>query len=266
MSGLAVGYLVMVGAAMVYAEAVRYQAYRQHRTDDPGRPTPVLVGYLCGGPRRAVDTAVAVLLSQGAIEATDDGRLMSTLDSGRPRPSGHGLNGAVLAAADGTRRLTDLVDEPDVRDALANTRTDLELRGWARTEGERRRARRGTVPLILLFAGGVIWALVTRDRPVVLGALVAGLGLIRFLDVKIASGQGQEMLQQVQQDHGHLRPQFGASRALHNARTLPMSVALFGPAPMWIVNPGFARRAGVRATLAAVGDEQAGSGIRGATR
>jgi len=227
-------------------------------TPVPDRPSAVLVGYLCGGPSRAVESAVATLRAHKAIAVTDDGYLTSvstlTIDADQ-------LARAVHTAADGATRLTDLPDQPAVTDALAAARAELEHRGLARTESERHRARRAVVPLIALFGVGCVALVVTFNGVVVVGTLVALAGLVRYLDVPIAQRHAEATLHAMSQEYEDLRPLYGQSPTMYSRKTLPIAVALFGPAVLWIADTDFARRAGVPLTLAVVGDEQAGSDI-----
>jgi uncharacterized protein (TIGR04222 family) len=259
MIGLAIGYLGLVAAALALAETVRRQVTTPRKTDVRDGPPAVLIGYLCGGPSRAVETAVALLLSRRAIVATEDGRLVSSAGV----PPADGLVGAVHTAADGGTRLIDLPHHPVVLGQLAATRADLEHRGLARTEAERHRARRAAAPLVAVFAIGCAVLIPTFDKVALVGTVVALAGLVRYLDVPIAQRHAEAMLHAMQENHEQLRPLYGQSPAIYTRSTLPVAVALFGPAVLWIADPDFARRAGVALTLAVVGGEQAGSDTHG---
>ncbi|MFC5744636.1 TIGR04222 domain-containing membrane protein [Actinomadura rugatobispora] len=144
-AGLVVGLVVAFG--------VRVAARRPRLSEPPHRPAPEELGFLAGGPRHAVQVAIARLVDNGLVRVDRRGTLSSMADGG---PTGHPLDDAVLAELTRPRKVaavaTKLAGEPVVTEIGES----LARRGLLVRPGRAVRTRRlAPIPLYLLFVIGV---------------------------------------------------------------------------------------------------------------
>jgi uncharacterized protein (TIGR04222 family) len=93
-AGLVVGLVVAFG--------LRVAARRPRLAEPPRRPAPEELGFLAGGPRHAVQVAVARLVGTGAVRVDRRGTLTALAGGG---PTGHPLDDAVLAELTAPRKV-----------------------------------------------------------------------------------------------------------------------------------------------------------------
>lgn len=109
-AGLVVGLAVAVG--------MRSAARRPRLAEPPGRLTPEEVGFLTGGPRHAVEVAIAGLVRSGLVRVDRSGTLTATSDGS---PTGRPLDAAVLGELTAPRKAVTLTEK------LAGTPTVAEI-------------------------------------------------------------------------------------------------------------------------------------------
>src|SRR5688572_6896453 len=88
-------YAVALVVAIAVALGARMAVHRPRRPDATDRLAPEELGFLAGGPRRAVHVAIARLVDAGLVRTDRSGTVTSTADRA---PAGHPLDDAVLAA------------------------------------------------------------------------------------------------------------------------------------------------------------------------
>lgn len=183
-------FLWLYSAGLVAGIAVaiwRRMAVRRPRlTEPPGRLAPEELGFLAGGPRRAVDVAVARLLRAGAVRVDRRGTLSDVTEG---RRTGHPLDDAVLATLTSPRTVRALGARAQGDPALTAIGDALVRRGLLVAPARAVRARRlGPVVLYVLFAVGVVrWINgVANDLPVgyLTALLAATLVVIVLLTIR----------------------------------------------------------------------------------
>ncbi|GAB1511183.1 TIGR04222 domain-containing membrane protein [Actinophytocola sp. KF-1] len=183
-------FLWLYGAGLVAGIVVaiwRRVAVRRPRLTDPGGwLAPEELGFLAGGPRRAVDVAVARLVRAGAVRVDRRGTLT---DVSEGRRTGRPLDDAVLATLTSPRTIRAVGARTSADPALTRIGDELVRRGLLVAPARAVQARRlGPVLLYVLLAVGVVRWLngVANDLPVgyLTVLLVATLVAVVLLSIR----------------------------------------------------------------------------------
>ncbi len=183
-------FLWLYGAGLVAGLAFaiwRRMAVRRPRLTEPsGSLAAEELGFVAGGPQRAVEVAVARLVRAGAVRVDRRGNL-SDVSGGRR--TGHPLDDAVLDTLTSPRTIRAVTARTAATAPLTEIGDSLVRRGLLVAPGRAVRARRvGPVVLYVLFAVGVVrWINgVANDLPVgyLTGLLVVTLFAIVLLSVR----------------------------------------------------------------------------------
>ena len=163
-------FLWLYGAGLVLGIAVaiwRRMAVRRPRlTEQPGPLVAEELGFVAGGPQRAVEVAVARLVRAGAVRVDRRGNL-SDVSGGRR--TGHLLNDAVLGTLTSPRTIRAVTARTSATQVVTEIGDSLVRRGLLVAPGRAVLARRlGPVVLYVLLAVGVVrWINgVANDLPV----------------------------------------------------------------------------------------------------
>lgn len=213
-------YFLGIGCALVLAVAIRLLPKFFGSGNHVIRPSAVEIGYLAGGPDRAVETATAELLAAGALRIDSTGLIRAT--GAAARPSG-ALASQVLARVTASHSLRDIARYLRTRSALDTMGRELaELGLVVRPHIAARFRFASSLPLLaVLIVGAVRWAngvSLGRAVGILTPSLLATVVLFIVL-LKLRRGR-------------HIRTFFG-DRALRElrrsaSRDAATSVALYG--------------------------------------
>ena len=179
-------YFIALGCALALAVVIRFLPKLFGGGDHVVRPSAVEIGFLAGGPDRAVQTAVAELLTAGALRIDSTGLLRAT--GAGVRPSG-AVASQVLVRATASHSLRDIAGYLRTRPSLWEVGGDLAQLGLMVRPHIAARIRFGsTLPMLAVFVlGGVRWVngvLLGRAvgflTPAVIAALVLFIVLVNF--------------------------------------------------------------------------------------
>jgi uncharacterized protein (TIGR04222 family) len=188
------------------------------------------LGYLVGGPRRAVAAALAGLRVSGSVGLTRTNRLKKTGTG--PEYRGR-LAHAVYGAAAKRTPISALPTYPAVDTAIDDIRADLVARGWLLSEEDRARAWLPAVVLLLLAGLGFLRVVVDLSNGnlvgwlVVMSAAVAVAGFVLW-HVPAMSRSGQAALGRVKTDTTDLRPAAAPALETYGPETSSVAVGLYG--------------------------------------
>ncbi|MBB5894587.1 TIGR04222 domain-containing membrane protein [Kutzneria kofuensis] len=147
-------YFIGLGCAVVLAVVIRYlPKFFGADGNNVFRPSAVEIGFLAGGPDRAVETAAAELLAAGALRAESTGLLRAT---------GHAVatsavGSQVLMRAAASHTLKDITGYLRSRSALWNVGHDLAELGLVVPRHIAARFRFGsTLPVLAVLLVGVV--------------------------------------------------------------------------------------------------------------
>lgn len=144
--GLVVGVVVTVVARM----AVR----RPRLAEPPGPVAPEELGFLAGGPRHAVQVAVARLVRADLVRVDRGGHVTATADG---RRTGHPLDDAVLATLSKPRKVSTVAEKVAEDQVVAEIGESLVRRGLLVDPARSIRAwRLPPIVLYVLFVIGVV--------------------------------------------------------------------------------------------------------------
>ncbi|MFY1687142.1 TIGR04222 domain-containing membrane protein [Plantactinospora sp. WMMB782] len=245
------GYLLLAVVVIGYAAVRRRQLLAGPESVRTSALTATQVGYLNGGSRLAICTALAALRNAGAvgIGPAPDRRLVVTGD--RPVGAG-GLEAAVHQFAGHRRPPRELDYDSGVSVELGRTHTGLIEAGLMPGEETRRALRRATrllagvllLGVLRLFAeasAGDVWPPLI---PVLVAVAVATVVLGRRPPVRTRAGGWA--LAALRTEHAHLAPSQQPAWSTYGPHGAALAVALFGPAALWAADPEFAAEAGLQ--------------------
>ncbi|MEE6307056.1 TIGR04222 domain-containing membrane protein [Plantactinospora veratri] len=248
------GYLLLAVVVFGHATVRRRQLLAGPESVRTSTLTAGQVGYLNGGERLAVCTALAGLRNAGAIAIgpAPDRYLVVAGD----RPVGaSGLEAAVHRFAGQRRRPRELTWDSGVAMELSRLRTGLERAGLM-PGAEILRALRGQTWLlgaVLLLGVLRLLAEVSTGEPWLPSVLVlVGLGVATVLLGRrppVRTRAGDWALGALRTEHAHLSPAQRPAWSTYGPTGAAMSVALFGPAAFWAADPEFAAEAGIQQRL-----------------
>ncbi|MFI7679342.1 TIGR04222 domain-containing membrane protein [Actinophytocola sp. NPDC049390] len=183
-------FLWLYSAALVAGVAFaiwRRMAVRRPRSAEPPGPLAAEeLGFLSGGPQRAVEVAVARLVDAGAVRVDRRGNLS---DASERRRTGHPLDDAVLGTLTSPRTLRAVTARTTTASALTAIGDSLVRRGLLVAPSRAIRARRlGQVVLYVLLAVGVVRCAngIANHLPVgyLIGLLIVTLIAISMLTIR----------------------------------------------------------------------------------
>jgi uncharacterized protein (TIGR04222 family) len=229
---------------------------------DPKRLGPYEIACLTGvDPAHA---AVGALRAAGAIDVTPDKRLVRA----GPLPAGATpLDAAVYGNANGHLVTQWSFGGRAVDAAAGQLRDGLVRDGLVAPPATRRAARAGAKVLLVLGAVGIVrWiagALAGRPDPylgIELLVVAVAAGLL-FAAVPRHTWAAWPIVRKLRGTYPHLAPQHSPAMATYGPRGAALSVALFGGAALWAMDPSFASAAGI--PQHSFGDSSGGSGCGG---
>ncbi|WDZ84176.1 TIGR04222 domain-containing membrane protein [Micromonospora cathayae] len=253
-------FAILVVLGSVVHRAWLFGGSNRSRYDQLG---PQQVAYLNGGARLALYSAIGALRSVGAIGA-DQHRLLRATG---PLPAGATpLDQAVHHAAGRGARTRDLPRDHWVSTALDQLRQDLENRGLALSAEQRRSARLGPFLLLVLLAVGVLRLIagLGNGRPVgllLVSLLVLGVVfVVQMARVPHRTRAGRQALSSLRTHYRYLAPASAPAYGTYGAAGAAMSVAVFGAAALWTLDPAFAAEAEIQRNAAASSGSSYGDG------
>jgi uncharacterized protein (TIGR04222 family) len=196
---------------------------------EPTGLTGAEVGYLVGGPRRAVAAVLAGLRINGSITFTH-GQVVQA----EPAPETWGRLGQVIRiAAAGTSGIRGLLHHRSVQDALAPVRRDLVARGWLLGDERRRTVRQLSVPMWVLAGIGVFITVRAAfdDRP--FSWLVVATGAVGYAAIALTGAPeltrgARRALERFTEASDHLSPAANPSLLTYGAAAAAVAVGLYG--------------------------------------
>jgi uncharacterized protein (TIGR04222 family) len=260
-------FLLYFGSAVVVVAILATLHRRALFAGDAGtdveRLGPQQIAYLNGRGKLAVYTSLGGLRAAGAIGSGPD----KTLTQSGPLPSGvTPLDTAVYNAAGRRIRARDVATDQWVIAAIDQLRTGLEASGLAITAGQRRTARLWAVLGGALVAFGVarLAAGIANDKPVdFLVFAIAAAVIITVLMLRKSSATATRAADngvgRLRTSRNHLFPGQSPAFATYGATDAAMSVALFGTASLYAIDPEFAAGAGIQ-QASALGSSGSGGG------
>jgi uncharacterized protein (TIGR04222 family) len=257
-------YLILAVGAVVLAILLRTMVTRGSGSGD-AQLSPTEVGYLAGGPTRAVQAAVAGLRAAGVIDAGPG----STLVARGGYPGGDELTYAVYTTLGRQFALGALPYETGVATALNRMRDRLAQAGLLLSGGQRGMARALTLLIFAVAGLGVARTVagVANGKPIgylaVLTILILLVGLL-MRRVPQASRAGRRAVARQRRAARHLAPRSNPAWSTYGMLGAALGVALYGTAALWAADPAFAAASGVPAApTRSVGDSDSDSGSSG---
>ncbi|TCB98086.1 TIGR04222 domain-containing membrane protein [Micromonospora zingiberis] len=217
---------------------------------------PEQVAYLNGGADRAVWASVSSLRYQGALGVQTDGGLTA---EGSPPPGATPLDRAVHYAASQHYPARQLRHAEWVTRALGELRDGLARHDLVVGPDRRAALRLGPLLLAALSALGVarIAAGLVNGRPVwYLVIIVCGLAVLAtvlFFRVPRRTRAADRALRTLRQRSRHLAPASHPSYTVYGSAGLAMSVAIYGTASLWALDPTFAQQAEIQREVVTAG-------------
>lgn len=261
-SAFLIAYLTAAVALAVLAVAHRRVALAGPATSRPGGLTAQQAAYLNGGEQLAGYTALAGLRAAGALGTAPDRTLAQT---GAMPAGATALDAAIYNSAGRRVRARAVLDDPWVRTAAAQLRTELETAGLATTAAQRRTVRLWGAAAFALAAIGVLRLLTGSDTglvtiylvPVI--AAVAILGGCLLATAPKRTRAGTAAVADLRSRHLYLAPASSPSYATYGPTGAATGVALYGPGTLYLMDPGFAADAGIQRQAAHSGGGSSGS-------
>ncbi|TDC91557.1 TIGR04222 domain-containing membrane protein [Nonomuraea deserti] len=233
---VSIAVVVLVNAAEQRVERERRRVSGTASAGGGHQLGPYELAYLSGGPRRALNTALAVLASAGAVRVSRGSRVTAVYGAS---PSPEPLEQAVLdalASRPGGHQAGELRRELETRPALTELAAGLERKGLIVPESAFATARRrcGLLRLAVCGAAGylvlvVVLAVagVAGKESVYIGAVFFSLfavatGLIGLYRQKrrlrnVVTGEGRQVLRSAHAYH---------PRGVHDPRSLSLAVGI----------------------------------------
>jgi uncharacterized protein (TIGR04222 family) len=213
---------------------------------DPTELTGVEVGYLTGGPRRAVAAVLAGLRVHGSITFSD-GRATQA----KPAPPTWGRLGPVVRiAAAGRAGVAGLLHHRSVVDALHPVRGTLIDQGWLLSDERRRTVRQISAPMWVLVGVGVLMIAraVVADRP--FGWLVVTTFAVFYTALPLSTApevttNASRALGRLTEANAHLHPAASPSLLTYGAAAAALAVGLYGTNVLLSLDPALALAAGM---------------------
>lgn len=262
-------YLVAGIAAVVLSVVLRVAVVRSWAAPRPGRPlSPTELGMLVG-ERRAVAAALAWLRADGVIDRRG-------VTGYGPRGPLDPLTTAVhdRISAGSAMTVSSLWDATG--DTLDRMRSDLLERRILAGADYRRAIGLCGLPVAFLVLIGVIRLVFGFFGRQPIGYLVILILLFTVVGLFVSSTvwqisewttttpSGSKMLTEIRESNGHLRPEQRPSYATYGSMSAAMSVALFGPAALSLLDPEFAAELGMAAAVGGSAGVYGGGGSCGA--
>lgn len=229
--------------------------------------SPQHTAYLNGGPALAVYSSLTFLRQNNVVEVDSGGRGLRR--TGGLPAGATPLDAAVLHAAGNGLRAEHLHTERSVAEALAAIGEDLRRGGLAVGPDTLKRARRGPLLLLLLFAVGLVRIIagLANDRPVLFLVLltipVGIVGLVLSLRKPIRTRAANRTLNDARRHYHHLRPSMQPAWSTYGPANAALAVGLFGTAVLWSADPAFAGESGVPEEMRQQGGGYDGGGGTG---
>jgi uncharacterized protein (TIGR04222 family) len=261
---LAAAVVVGVGTLLLRRRAVR-GPHPVVGTDLDGAQ----VGYLVGGPPRAVAAVLTGLRVAGAVRFTGG----TLVDVARPPDTWGALGRKLHEAATGTPGLAGLLRrQGPVATELRATRDDLERRGWLVDDAGRARVRMLAAPMWALVVVGAVLVghAAADDRP--FGWQLVATGAVLYAAVPLSrvpelTAHGRAALDRLTEANAHLGPAANPSLPTYGAAAAAVAVGLFGTVVLLPFDPDLALAADLlphaadeeaARTTGAVGDTASG--------
>jgi uncharacterized protein (TIGR04222 family) len=248
-------YIALAAIGLAFGLVRRRQAVAGPREPSTGSLGPAHLAVLADGPQRAIHASLATLNRAGAIEVSETGRLHRI--GGVPAGASE-LDSAVLHAAGGQPRVSELARDRTVAAALAQIQADLVRRGLLVSPQQRASALVGAKVMAAVFALGGLRLVfgVEARKPVLFLALALGLvavAVFALRRVPRVTRAGSRFLGRMRHDYQHLDRRRRPAWQTADPAMMGMAVGLFGAALLWDADPSLAQHAAIPASVAGSG-------------